>query len=223
VHPLLPRFGQAITGVLCLEALALRTWPAVAVALGLVVLDLALPRRSPVALLFGLLARPAATLEPAAPTRFAEQVAALALAAAVGLLAAGLDAAGWSLVGVVAALGLLGAVGLCLACEGYRLLAGRGGTRRDVRAALGLEGGGPWLVLLTAPGCAGSDGVARALEAAADGLTVVRVDLARHPAAGALPIRRLPAALAVGADGRLRATRAGRLADEDVRTVARAV
>jgi hypothetical protein len=48
---------------------------------------------------------------------------------------------------------------------------------------------------------------------------VVRVSLAEHPRAAALPVRSVPAALAVGADGRVRAARAGRLAPADVDAV----
>ena len=135
VHPLLPRFGQAITGVLCVEALVFQTWPAVAVALALLVLDLAAPRWSPVAQLFRLVSRPSPTLAPAAPARFAEGAAAVGLAGALGLLAGGLDAAGWSLVGAVAVLALLAALGLCLGCVAYRRLVRRGGPGRDAHAA----------------------------------------------------------------------------------------
>ena len=58
VHPMQPRFAQAITGVLCLEAIVFDQPAAVAVALGLVLLALAGPRYSPVAWLFRLVARP---------------------------------------------------------------------------------------------------------------------------------------------------------------------
>ena len=80
-----------------------------------------------------------------------------------------------------------------------------------MRGDLGLTGDGPWLVVLTAPGCARCEPVAREIEAAAGGREVVRVSLAEHPRAAALPVRSVPAALAVDADGRVRAARAGRL------------
>jgi hypothetical protein len=221
VHPLLPRFAQAVTGVISLEALLVGTWPPVAVALALVLLSLAGPRWSPVDWLFRLVTRPPAALVPAAPVRLSQAVTAVLLGAAVALLAAGADAAGWAIVAVVAALALLGAVtGLCLVCEAHRLL------RRevsDVRPALGLEGSGPWLVLLTAPGCPGADALAGALAGLADGRGAVTVDLARRPQAAALAPRALPAALAVAPDGRVRETRAGRLGRGDLEAVAAAV
>jgi hypothetical protein len=61
--------------------------------------------------------------------------------------------------------------------------------------------------------------VALEVERAAGGREVVRVSLAEHPRAAALPVRSVPAALAVGADGRVRAARAGRLAPADVDAV----
>jgi len=220
VHPLLPRFAQAITGVMCLEALVFQTWPPVAVALGLVLLGLAGPRWSPVAWLFRLMARPPASLEPAAPVRFAQAIAAVMLSAALALILAGADLAGWVLVGVVSGVALLSAVtGICVGCEAYRILLQRGSDAEDLRGPLGLEGGGPWLVVLTAPGCARCEPVARALADGAGGREVVRVDLARRPQARAVPVRSVPAAIAVAADGRAREARAGRLADADLQAV----
>jgi Domain of unknown function (DUF4395) len=220
VHPLLPRFAQAITGVMCLEALVFQTWPAAAVALALILLSLAGPRWSPVAWLFRLLARPPARLEPAAPVRFSQGMAALLLSAALALILAGADLAGWILVGLVAGVGLFSAItGFCLGCEAYRLLLRQGRAAHDLREPLGLEGDGPWLVVVTAPGCATCEPVARALAAAAGGREVVRVDLARRPQARAVPVRSVPAALAVAADGQARAARAGRLGDDDLKAV----
>ena len=48
------------------------------------------------------------------------------------------------------------------------------------------------------------------------GREVVRVSLADHPRAAALPVRSVPAALAVDGSGRVRAARAGRLAPADL-------
>jgi hypothetical protein len=220
VHPLLPRFAQAITGVLCLEALAVGTWPPVAVALGLVLLSLAGPRWSPVAWLFRLIARPPAELEPAAPVRFSQTMAAVILGAAVICFAVGADLAGWILTALVAVVALVSAIsGFCIGCEIHRLLVGRGNAPDDLREPLGLEGAGPWLVVLTAPGCARCEPVARELAAAADGREVVRVDLARRPGARRVPVRSVPAALAVAPDGRLREARAGRLGRDDLERV----
>ncbi len=224
VHPLQPRFAQAVTGALCLEGALFQTEPAVVVALALVLLNLAGPRWSPVAWVFRRIAPPADDLEPAAPPRFAQALAAASLAVALALFALDQTTAAWILTGVVAAVALFSAIsGICVGCEAYRLmLAARGGAD-DVRRALGLEGSGPWLVVLTAPGCARCEPVARRLERAAGGRTVVRVSLAEHPRAAALPVRSVPAALAVGGDGRLREARAGRLEAADLERVLAAV
>jgi hypothetical protein len=144
----------------------------------------------------------------------------VALGASVLLLYAGAETAGWIVAGLVAALALLSAVtGLCVGCQAYRLLLARGARADDVRDRLGLRGDGPWLVVLTAPGCARCEPVARRLEAAAGGREVVRVNLAERPAAAALPVKSVPAALAVDPEGRLRAARAGRLEPADLDAV----
>ena len=213
VHPLQPRFAQAITGVLCLEAILFDTPAAVAVALALVLLNLLVPRWSPVAWVFRRIARPPGDLEPVAPVRFAQALAAGFLVLALVLLGVGAGVAGWTLVGLVAAIALFSAIsGICVGCEVYRLLlARRGGGATDVRDDLGLTGDGPWLVVLTAPGCARCEPVARELEEVAGDRQVHRVNLREHPRAGSLPVRSVPAALAVSGDGTLRAVRAGRL------------
>lgn len=221
VHPLQPRFAQAITGALCLEAAVFGQWIPVAVALALVLLSLAGPRWSPVGWLFRRIAPPAAQLEPAAPVRFAQALAAVFLTAGLALLALGFGVAGWILVGLVAALALVSAIsGLCIGCEAYRLLlAARRGGDPDVRDDLGLTGAGPWLVVLTAPGCAHCEPVAQALQSAAGAREVVRVSLAEHPRAASLPVRSVPAAMVVGRDGRLRVARAGKLESPELAQV----
>ncbi|WP_217920738.1 DUF4395 domain-containing protein [Miltoncostaea oceani] len=225
VHPLQPRFAQAITGVLCLEAIAFATPAAVVVALVLVLLSLAGPRWSPVAWVFRRIAPPATDLEPAAPVRFSQALAAGFLTLSLVLLAAGADLAGWIVAGMVAALALVSAIsGLCVGCEAYRLLlALRRGDGEDVRDDLGLTGPGPWLVVLTAPGCARCEPVARAMERAAGDREVVRVDLSQRPRAASLPVRSVPAALAVGRDGRLALARAGTLGSPEIAQVLAAV
>ncbi len=225
VHPLQPRFAQAITGVLCLEAIAFATPAAVVVALVLVLLSLAGPRWSPVAWVFRRIAPPATDLEPAAPVRFSQALAAGFLTLSLVLLAAGADLAGWIVAGMVAALALVSAIsGLCIGCEAYRLLlALRRGDGEDVRDDLGLTGPGPWLVVLTAPGCARCEPVARAMERAAGDREVVRVDLSQRPRAASLPVRSVPAALAVGRDGRLALARAGTLGSPEIAQVLAAV
>lgn len=221
VHPLQPRFAQAITGVLTLEAAVFGQPAALAVALALVLLSLLGPRWSPVAWLFRRIAPPARDLEPAAPVRFSQALAALFLTGALALVLAGQEVAGWSLAGLVAAIALVSAItGFCIGCEAHRvLLARRSGGEGDLRGELGLAGSGPWLVVLTAPGCARCEPVARELERAAGGREVLRVSLAEHPRAASLPVRSVPAALAIGADGRLRRARAGRLGTPEIAEV----
>ena len=65
--------------------------------------------------------------------------------------------------------------------------------------------------------------MAREVERAAEGREVLRVSLAEHPKAAALPVRSVPAALAIGADGRLREARAGRLGGPEIAEVIAAV
>lgn len=226
VHPLQPRFAQAITGVLALEALLFGSWPVVPVALALILLNLAGPRWSPVAWLFRLFAPPPKDLEPVSPVRFAQGMAAVMLSAAIVLWLTGLETAGWVVVGVVGVVAVFSAAtGICVGCEIYRLLLSlrRGDAGDDLRAPLGLEGQGPWLVVLTAPGCARCEPVAQALERTADGREVVRVNLAARPQAAAVPVRSVPAALAVDHRGRLVSLRAGKLAPADLEAVVAAV
>jgi hypothetical protein len=213
VHPHLPRLSQAVTGVLTLEALLFGDPIVVLVALGLVLVALLAPRWSPVHWFFRRIARPAEDLEPVAPVRFSQTLAAVALASASVLLFAGAETAGWVIVGAVSAMALFSAAsGFCVGCAVYRVAMARSGDRDgDVRAALGLEGAGPWLVVVTAPGCARCEPVARRLEDMADGRPVVRVDLSRTPAAARLPVTSVPAVVAVDADGRVRRAHAGRL------------
>lgn len=212
VHPHLARLAQAVTGVLCLEALLFVDRWVVAVALALVAVGRFAPQWSPVHGFFRRIARPAEALEPVAPVRFSQTIAVLALGLAVILLVAGASLVGWIVVGSVSALALLSAAtGICVGCEIYRLALSRGGADGDVRRGLGLTGHGPWLVVLTAPGCARCEPVARQLEEIAGPQPVVRVDLSRKPQAAKLPVRSVPAVIAVGDDGRVRQALAGRL------------
>ena len=212
VHPWLPRFSQAITGAISLEALAFQSWAAVCVALVLVAGNLAGPQFSPVARLFRFFARPPEELEPAAPVRFAQGIALVMLTAAIVLWVLGWAAAGWVLVGVVAVVAIFSAAsGICVGCELYRLLLRGRHSGDDLRGDLGLTGDGPWLVLVTAPGCARCEPVAREVATLAAPNDLVRVDLVRTPRAANTGIRSVPALLAIGKDGRLRESRAGRL------------
>ena len=211
VHPYLPRLSQAVTGILCLEALMFQDRWVVATALALVAIARFAPRWSPVHWFFKRIARPAEELEPVAPMRFSQTIAVLALALAVILLVTGAARAGWIVVGLVTTLALLSATtGICVGCAIYRLALARRGGDGDVRSGLGLLGPGPWLVVLTAPGCARCEPVARQLEELVR-QPVIRVDLSRNPQAARLPVRSVPAVVSVGEDGRVRHSRAGRL------------
>ncbi len=226
VHPLQPRFAQAVTGALCLEGALFQTKPAIVVALVLILLSLAGPRWSPVGWVFRQIAPPAAELEPAAPPRFAQGMAAVFLAVALGAVRRRLrprrmdpDRAGRRRGAVLGDQRHLRRLrGLPAAA-----VAGRRGGDGDVRADLGLEGRGPWLVVLTAPGCTRCEPVARQMESAAGERAVLRVSLVEHPRAASLPVRSVPAALAVGGDGRVRMARAGRLDASDLEQVLAAV
>jgi hypothetical protein len=212
VHPHLPRLSQAVTGVLCLEALLFQDPWVVAVALALVVVARFAPQWSPVHWFFRRIARPAEELEPVAPVRFSQTIAAVTLSLALVLLISGAALVGWIAVGLVTTLALLSATtGICVGCGFYRVALARRGGDGDVRQRLGLTGQGPWLVVLTAPGCARCEPVARQLEEIARPQPVVRVDLSRTPQAATLPVRSVPAVISVGNDGRVRQTRAGRL------------
>jgi Domain of unknown function (DUF4395) len=212
VHPHLPRFSQGVTGVLCLEAAVFGDRWAVAVAAALVAVALLAPRWSPVGWIFRQVARPAEDLEPAAPVRFAQWMALTLLCLAFALLVAGADTAGWAIVGLVSAVALFSAItGFCVGCRIYRILLLRRRASADSRRDLGLAGAGPWLVVLTAPGCARCEPVARSLEAIAAPRQVTRVSLAERPGAGRMPVSSVPAVLVVDPGGRLVAARAGRL------------
>jgi len=131
---------------------------------------------------------------------------------ALGLSFAGAPTAAWIVVGIIAVVALFSAVtGYCVGCEIYRLLLARGGADGDVRDDLGLHGAGPWLVVLTAPGCARCEPVARQLEEVAAPRSIVRIDLTRTPAAARLSVRSVPAVIAIGGDGRVRRALTGRL------------
>ena len=220
VHPWLPRFSQGITGALSLEALAFQSWPVVCIALALVLMSLVGPRYSPVAWLFRAFARPPDELEPAAPVRFAQGMAVAMLGAAVALWTLGFAAAGWVLVGLVAVVALFSAIsGICVGCELYRLMLRGRHHGDDLRVDLGLVGEGPWVVLVTAPGCARCEPAWREVSKLAFAGEVVRVDLTKTPGAANTGIRSVPALLAIGSDGRLRESRTGRLDQSEMAPV----
>lgn len=225
VHPYAPRFAQAITGMLCLEAIVFQTPGVVAVALLLVVLGLVGHPWSPVGWLFRLIAPPPRELEPGAPVRFSQVLAVIFLSLSIAAFLAGFMVVGWVLAGMVAGLALLSAIfGLCVGCEIYRfVLARRTADGESAPDLLGLTGDGPWLVVLTAPGCVRCGPVADAVIAKAAPGEVDVVDLSERPEAAGLPVKSVPAVLAVDRRGEIVAARAGRLAEDDIDEVLAAV
>ena len=121
-----PRFNQAVVGLLSLAAVTVGPrWLLAVLALQLVV-GLTFGRRWCLpCLAYFELVQPRlgeGPLEDSRPPRFANIVGAVVLSAASLAFAAGLDALGTALGGLVAALALLAAVtGLCVGCEAYKL------------------------------------------------------------------------------------------------------
>ncbi len=224
VHPWAARFAQAVTGLLCLEAVLFQTPPVVIVAAVLIALALIGPRWSPVAYLFALLPVRPAELEPAKPVRFAQWIAVAMLAAAIVLLYAGAPIAGWIVAGVVAAVALFSAIsGICIGCIAWKQIARRAGSAHDLKVAFGLQGEGPWLLVVTAPNCPRCGPAKQAIHAAADTDAVVDVDLAEHPEAGALPIWSVPAGVIITPSGQVGLVKAGRIGADEVRALVSAL
>lgn len=224
IHPAVPRVGQGLTATLAIAFMLTGAVVFLAVALVLVLLSLAGPRWSPVARIVRRLVRAAGELEPVAPVRFSQFLAVGFLGAAAAMSLAGLTVLSLVVAGLVAALALLSATtGLCVGCEVYRVLLALRRGDDDVRGALGLGGPGPWLTVLTAPGCTRCEPVARALERAASGRDVVRVNLRDRPAAAAVPVKSVPAVLVVGTDGRIKDVWTGALDAPTINEVVEAV
>lgn len=212
VHPYAPRFAQAITGLLCLEALVFQTAPVVIVAAVLIALALIGPRWSPVAYLFALLPVKPAELEPSKPVRFAQWIALVMLAVAIILLYTGLEVAGWIVTGMVAAVALFSAIsGICIGCIAWKQIARRAGSAHDLKKAFDLQGPGPWLLVVTAPGCPRCPAAKQAIHDAAGTRAVVDIDLDEHPEAGALPIWSVPAGIVIEPSGDVGMVKTGRI------------
>ena len=212
VHPWAPRFAQAITGLLCLEAVLFQTIPVVVVAAVFSALALIGPRWSPVAYLFTILPVRPAEMEPSTPVRFAQWIALVMLAVAIVLLYAGLSMAGWIVTGAVAVVALFSAIsGICIGCIAWKQFARRAGSAHDLKKAFALEGSGPWLLVVTAPNCPRCPAAKQAIHDAAAGRDVVDIDLDEHPEAGALPIWSVPAGIVITPDGEVGLVKTGRL------------
>ena len=124
-----PRFGAAVTTVVLLAVLATGSgWLLAAQAVVFAIGAVAGLRRAPYGLLFAYLIRPRlappSAFEDEAPPRFAQGVGlAFALVGAIGYLA-GVPAVGIAATALALAAAFLNAaVGFCLGCEMYLLLA----------------------------------------------------------------------------------------------------
>jgi hypothetical protein len=149
IDPRVPRFSQAMTGILLLVVFLIQDlWnPAIwAVPLLAVILGLGAilgPKANLWGLLFRHVVRPIARLGPPvklkdpAPTRFAMLLGTVFLAVATILLLTASTTTqwiGWALVLMVAALALLAAItNLCVGCEIYNLML----RQRDRKAQRG--------------------------------------------------------------------------------------
>ena len=224
VHPWAPRFAQAITGMLCLEAIVFQTQAVVVVAAVFIALALIGPRWSPVAYLLALLPLRPAELEPSRPVRFAQLMAISMLIVAIALLYAGATTAGWIITGLVAVVALFSAIsGICIGCIAWKQLVRRGGSAHDLKKAFDLEGSGPWLLVVTAPNCPRCGPAKRAIEDAAGSRQVVSVDLSEHPEAGALPIWSVPAGVIVNPSGDVGLVKTGAIGANEARELVSAL
>jgi len=224
VHPWAPRFAQAITGMLCLEAVIFQTQAVVVIAAAFIALALIGPRWSPVAYLLALLPLRPAELEPSRPVRFAQLMAISMLVVAIVLLYAGATTAGWIVTGLVAVVALFSAItGICIGCIAWKQLVRRGGSAHDLKKAFDLEGSGPWLLVVTAPNCPRCGPAKRAIEDAAGSRQVVSVDLSEHPEAGALPIWSVPAGVIVNPSGDVGLVKTGAIGANEARELVSAL
>jgi hypothetical protein len=191
-------------------AIVLQVWPILLIALALVLVALFAPRRSPVNWLFRKIARPPEELEPVSPVRFSQWLAVAFLGVASVLFVADLAVAGWIVTGMVAVVALISGIsGFCIGCEIYRFALARRGGADDLRGFLGLSGSGPWIAVLTAPGCARCAPTVARVKAAAGDQKVTVVNLAERPEASHAPVKSIPAVLTIAHDGSLIQARAG--------------
>lgn len=158
-----PRANQATIGTLALVALVVDWWPLLAILAAQLFVGLRLGRRYclPCLTYFEVI-QPRigeGPIEDARPPRFANQVGLVVLTAASVAHLAGLEAVGWALGLLVAALALLAAVsGFCVGCElyklGARLRGTYGETLRDIDPTdLGIDLDTEVTVLFTHPLC----------------------------------------------------------------------
>jgi hypothetical protein len=205
-----PRFNQLVIGGLALVAFLIGWWPLLAILAAQLAVGLVFGRRYclPCLAYFELL-QPRlgeGPIEDARPPRFANMVGVVVLGAAAGFLAAGLDAVGWALGLLVAALALLSAAtGLCAGCELYKV----GARLRGVRShqldcvdldELGVDAESELVVQFTHPLCSDCRTLERRL--LDEGRRVVTVDVSKRPElARKYGIAVVPTAVAVAGGG----------------------
>ena len=206
-----PRTNQAIVGTLSLIAAITGWWPILGVLAGQLAIGLVFGRRYCVpCLLYFEVIQPRigeGPIEDSRPPRFANIVGAVFLGAATGAYLVGLNALGFALGMIVAALALLAAVtGLCVGCEIYRFAARLRGVRARRIDAVDLgelgaaSGGGEVVVEFTHPLCTDCRSLEAELRAA--GRTVVTVDVSRRPdIARKYGVVLVPTAIAVSSSG----------------------
>ena len=209
-----PRFNQTVVALVCTAALVTGWWP-LASLIGLqLVAGLLGGRRWCLPCVFYFeVVQPRfgeGAIEDARPPRFANLMGAVALALATALHLGGLHAAGWLLVGMVAALaGLAALTGFCLGCNLYRLSARMRGIRPGTAGSIdlhevGAPAPGPLVVQFTHPLCTECRMVEKRLRTEGHELVVVDVSKQRE-LARKYHVSVVPAAFAVGADGRIEA------------------
>lgn len=123
-----PRFVQAFIGVLALVAFLTGWWPLLALLAAQLAIGVTLGRRwcLPCLFYFEVVQQRfgEGPIEDARPPRFANVVGTAVLGSASVAHAVGLDALGWALGLLVAALALVSAAtGFCVGCQIYRVVA----------------------------------------------------------------------------------------------------
>lgn len=202
-----PRFNQATIGSLALLAYLIDWWPLLGILAAQLFVGLVFGRRYclPCVVYFELV-QPRfgeGRVEDARLPRFANMVGFVVLGAGSLAYAMGLEALGWSLGLLVAALALLAATtGFCVGCELYRLGARMRGRHRLEQldlADLGVEEAGEMVVVFTHPLCTDCHSLERRL--VAEGRQLVTVDVRERPdLARKYGIAAVPTAVTVGAE-----------------------
>ncbi len=205
-----PRVNQVTIGSLALLAYVIDWWPLLAILALQLFVGLRFGRRYclPCLVYFELI-QPRfgeGPIEDARPPKFANQVGLVVLGAASLAHVVGLDALGWALGLLVAALALLAATtGFCVGCELYRLgarIRGIYGHRLDHvdLSDVGVEEGSEVVVLFTHPLCTDCHDLESRL--VAEGRRLAMVDVKERPdLARKYGIAVVPTAVEVGASG----------------------